>query len=325
MSALHVVLGAGPLGSAVARSLTDRGERVRLVSRTGRHPHPIEPGRPAEPLDDGIEIVAADVSTPEGAADAVRGASVVYQCTQPAYHRWVQEFPALQRGILDAAAATGADLVLADNLYAYGDHDGGLMVDDSLELAETRKGTVRLAMARDGLDAHRAGRLRVAVTRPSNYFGPGYALTGTTVFAKAAVGKPMQLLGRGDQPHSMSYVPDAGAAMAAIGTSDHGWGRVWITAIQPPLTQQEFAQRVWTIAGQVGVAKTTYIGPAMLRLAGLFSPTIREAIEMSYEYMRPFVASSAQFESAFGMAPTPLDDAIAQTLRAHAPASVTVG
>ena len=311
MNPLHVIIGAGPLGASVARSLLERGQRVRIVTRSG--------SRPLE----NVEALAADVRTAPGAVKAVAGASVVYQCAQPPYHRWAAEFPQLQKSILDVAATAGADLVLADNLYAYGDPEGEVMVESTPERATTTKGVVRRTMAQDALAAHAAGRLRVATTRPSNYFGPGYDLTGTTVFAKALLGKPMQFLIRGDQPHSFSFVPDAGAAMAAIGTSEHGWGQTWITSIQSPMTQQEFAERIWSAAGQTGTAKTSYVSEGLLRFAGLFSPAIRAAVEMTYEYDRPFIASSAAFEEAFGMHPTPLDEAITATLRAYAPERVT--
>ncbi|MGC1212288.1 MAG: FAD-dependent monooxygenase, partial [Micromonospora sp.] len=53
--ALHVIVGAGPVGTATARLLAERGERVRVVTRRGTGPeHPA------------VERVAAD------AADADR-------------------------------------------------------------------------------------------------------------------------------------------------------------------------------------------------------------------------------------------------------------
>lgn len=307
MSALHVVIGTGPLGAAVAHSLINRGQRVRVISRSGR------------PGPEGTEALAADVSTPDGATTAVAGASIVYQCAQPAYHRWAEEFPALQAAILDATASVGARLVLADNLYAYGDPEGAVIDENTPERATTKKGSVRRAMARDALAAHADGRLHVAITRPSNYFGPGYDQSGTAIFGTASRGKPMQFLGRGDQPRSVSFVPDAGAAMAAIGTSETGWGRIWITAMQPSMTQAEFGERVWRAAGQTGAPKFSYIGPGKLRLAAIFSPVVREVIEMEYEFDRPFVASAAAFESQFGMQATPLDEAIRATVQAYSP------
>ena len=48
---LHVVLGTGPLGLAVARYLVARGDRVLVVNRSGR----------AE-LPGSVEVLAADVT-----------------------------------------------------------------------------------------------------------------------------------------------------------------------------------------------------------------------------------------------------------------------
>ena len=115
MSDLHVVLGAtGAIGSAVVAELTARGHRVRAVSRGAafsRHD------------------VRANVTTREGALAACQGATVVYQCAQPKYDRWAEEFPGLIRTILSGVEAAGAKLVMADNLYVYGPVDGPMTED----------------------------------------------------------------------------------------------------------------------------------------------------------------------------------------------------
>ncbi len=110
---LHVVLGgSGGAGGAVVAELVRRGHRVRSVSRT-----------PAEAAGS-VEVVAADLADPAATAAAVGGASVVYQCVSPTYHRWPIEFPPIQANVIAAAEATGAKLVMADNLYMYGPSDG---------------------------------------------------------------------------------------------------------------------------------------------------------------------------------------------------------
>jgi nucleoside-diphosphate-sugar epimerase len=71
----HVVIGAGGgTGSAVVRELAGRGLRVRAVTPSGKGDVP-----------EGVEQVAADVDTPEGAPRACEGAAVVYHCAQPRY------------------------------------------------------------------------------------------------------------------------------------------------------------------------------------------------------------------------------------------------
>jgi uncharacterized protein YbjT (DUF2867 family) len=111
---LHVVFGTGQVGSALAAHLAGLGMAVRAVSRH----------RPAT-MAGGIDWRAADVTDPEAAADAAKGASAVYQCVNAPYTQWPERFPPLQRGLLAAAERTGALLVVLENLYGYGPTGAG--------------------------------------------------------------------------------------------------------------------------------------------------------------------------------------------------------
>ncbi len=306
MTDLHVVVGAGPLGRAVAHELSIAGKRVRVVSRS------------AHPAAGAIESVQADATRSDDLVVALAGATVVYQCAQPAYTRWAQEFLALQTAILDATAHAGADLVIADNLYMYGDPGGAVITEASPETPVSKKGSVRKAMADAALAAHHEGQLRVAISRPSDYFGPAHDQSSKAIFTAALRGKPMQFLGNLDAAHSLSYYPDAARAMATLGTTGNGWGSVWIPPVQPAVTQREFATRVWRLAGNDTAPRVTALGRRVIALAGLFVPAARELPEMAYEFERPFVVDSSRFERAFGAAPTPMDQAIQATLDHYA-------
>jgi uncharacterized protein YbjT (DUF2867 family) len=88
----RVVFGTGAIGLATFEALRRRGERVRLVNRSGTAPVP-----------DDIEILGGDASDP---AFATAAAQVVYQTLNPPYHQWVE----LQgRGASAGAAAQPAD------------------------------------------------------------------------------------------------------------------------------------------------------------------------------------------------------------------------
>lgn len=308
MSDLHIVIGAGPLGRSVAAALLESGQEVRVVTRRGDAALP------------GAASVAADVTDPAAAARALRGARVVYQCAQPDYHRWPQEFPALQAAVLDAAVGAGADLVIGDNLYGYGVPDGPITEDTPIA-PSTRKGRVRVAMAEAARAAHDSGRLRIAFVRPADYFGPGYQ-PGAQPFRAALGGKRMQFLGRADQPHSFCFIPDAGRAMALLGTTGRGWGSAWIPPTQPAIPQRELAARIWAAAGRAGEPRLQLAGATVLRLVGVFAPSAREVVEMLPEFERPYVVDSSRFEREFGTTATPLDDAIEATLASLRPERV---
>jgi uncharacterized protein YbjT (DUF2867 family) len=82
VSSDHVVLGAAAgTGSAVVGELATRGLPVRAVTRGGTADVP-----------DGVEQLAADVGTADGARRACEGAAVVYHCAQPGYTEWPELF-----------------------------------------------------------------------------------------------------------------------------------------------------------------------------------------------------------------------------------------
>ena len=106
MSDLHVILGTGAVGRAVAGELVRQGASVRLLNRSGAMPE-----APAE-----VELRGVDLYDPEAVRGATQGARVVYQCAQPPYNRWPEEFPPLQASIIE-----GLDLASAQALVAQRD------------------------------------------------------------------------------------------------------------------------------------------------------------------------------------------------------------
>jgi nucleoside-diphosphate-sugar epimerase len=304
MDDLHVVVGAsGGTGGALVRELARRGRRVRAVNRSGDAPVPA-----------GVERLAADVATPDGAKAAAAGAAVVYHCAQPRYTDWPAAFPPLTEAIAEGAAAAGAKLVLADNLYRYGPHDGPL-TEDLLAAATGPKGRVRADMADRLLASHREGRLRVAIGRASNYYGPGgrNSVTGDRLFQAAVAGRTVRWVGRLDQPHTLSYLEDVAAGLATLGEQDRADGQAWHLPAADPLTGRQFLELV--VAASGGRSRIATSSAAMIRLAGVFVPFIREVGEVLYEFQAPYLVDWSKFQGAFGpVTPTPHAEAVARTV-----------
>lgn len=300
--ALHVIFGTGPVGLATARALLKRNHHVRLVNRSGKADSP-----------EGAEVAVANALDDAQVRDAVRGASVVYSCAQPAYTRWPEDFPPLQRAILNAAADAGAKLVLADNLYMYGEVDG-LVHEDLPYKAATRKGKTRAAMAREALAAHDQGRVRVAIGRASDFYGPFVtdSTLGDRVFGPLVKGETAQLVGDIDQLHTYTFIGDFGEALAVLGEHDEADGQAWHVPNAPTRSTREIVTRAFELAGNV--PKMSSMGRFMMRLGGIFIPGARETVEMMYEFEKPFVVDSSKFERTFGLKATPLDEAILETI-----------
>jgi nucleoside-diphosphate-sugar epimerase len=300
----HVVLGAGGgTGSAVVSELARRGLPARAVTRSGKGDVP-----------EGVEQVAADVGTADGARQACEGAAVVYHCAQPPYTKWAELFPAMTAAIIDGAAVAGAKLVYADNLYVYGPPDGP-MTEETPHRAQGKKGRIRIKMADAILGAHADGRLRVAIGRSSDYYGPhGTASTvGENIMKPALRGKRARWLGSLDQPHTLNYLEDMARALVTLGERNAADGEVWHLPAAEPLTGRQFLELVFEEAGhppKVGAASRP-----MIRIGGLFNPLLRELNETLYQFERPFVSDASKFQAAFGpFEPTAHREAVSRTV-----------
>lgn len=300
---LHVVFGAGPLGRSVMERLAADGKKVRMVSRS----------QPSD-LPEGIEHTAADLMTGAGVDAAASGATVIYQCINPPYHRWPQEFPTMQRAIVAAAQKTGAVLVAAENLYAYGDTHGLPMTESMPYNAHTRKGMVRARITEELLSAHRDGSIRAVIGRASDFFGPFVlnSMMGERQFGFALAGKKASLVGNIDVPHSFTFIKDFGTALVRLGAERSSYGRAWHVPTAPPVTQRQFIETVFRLIDRPTMFST--MGRTMLTIGGLFIPAARESIEMLYEFERAFVMDSSDYEQTFGVSATPLEQALQETI-----------
>jgi len=302
MNELHVVFGTGALGQHTARELARLGKTVRMVNRSGKLAE-----APA-----GVEVVAGDAYDAEKNIELTKGAAAIYQCAQPHYYEWTEKFPPLQRAILEAGAKNGAKFIVGDNLYMYGDPQGKPLREDAPIRPHTRKGKTRAVMAQEVLYAHKTGKIRAAIGRASDFFGPGYDVFADLVIRPALAGKAVNVLGRTDQPHTMTYVPDFGKLLATLGTREEALGQVWFAPSAPAVTQAELVRLLEAEVGRP--LKTMAAGALMTRILGLFNKEMAEMTEMMYEWDAPFVMDSSKAEKAFGLQATPLDVALRETV-----------
>ena len=305
MSELHVVLGTGAIGRAIAEELVRRGKTVRMVNRSG-----VMAEVPV-----GVEVVATDLYDPANVRDATREAAVVYQSAQPRYYEWPEKFPPLQQSIIDGLTGGVAKLVIVENLYMYGETDGKPITEDKPHNAHTRKGCVRTQLSEAALRAHQEGKLRVTIGRGSDYFGPWGtdSSMGELVFYPLLKGKAGQVGGSMKMPHTHTYIPDFGKALVILGENDETDGQAWhVTNDMPEITQGELVRM---FAEEAGVEpKVQVVGTVMMALAGLFIPEAKELVEMMYEFKKPFIVDSSKFERTFGMQATPMRKAIKETV-----------
>jgi nucleoside-diphosphate-sugar epimerase len=288
----HVVLGAGPVGRAIVQSLVSRQIDVTVVSRSGT-------GVP------GARSIAASVLDTDRLKEIVAGADAVYQASQPEYHRWPEEFPAMQDSIVRAVRDSGAVLVAVENLYGYGPVKGPM--SESLPLVATgRKGKVRSDMWRALETESKAGRLKVTVGRASDFFGP-YAegsAVGDRFFLPLIAGKKAEVMGNPDALHSYTYVKDFGEALVRLALDERSLGRAWHVPNAPAVSNRKFLETAAAIAGgsllTVLIASLKNAVVSKAAVTGNDNQGLVEVLgkELFSTYILPFEISSVLFIAA---------------------------
>ena len=299
----HVVFGTGPAGRAVAAALVDHGVRVRMVNRSGTAAIA------------GIETVGGDATDPDFTRHVAADADTVYFCLNaPHYHRWADEFPPLQRAVLDAAKSADAKLVVLENLYMYGPTSGPLR-ETTPNNPTSAKSRTRAAMSAQLLDAHQRGEIRVVIGRASDFVGPGVrdSALGEFVFQPALAGKRAQTMGRPDTQHTYSYVPDVGRNLMLLGSRDDAYGQVWHLPNPETRTTRNIIIDVYAAAGRRRTDVNTLKRP-MLRALGLFNRNVGELLHTYYQFNAPFIVDDTAFRHAFGGHTTHWDDIVASTV-----------
>lgn len=301
-SELHVIFGTGPLGQAVMHELLTRNVRIRMVNRSGKAAVPKS-----------VEVIAADAYESQSTRAVTQGATVVYQCAQPAYTQWQTLFPKLQSSIIQGVAASGAKLIVGDNLYMYGSVKG-LLREDLPNTAKTQKGRTRAQMAEALIEAHQQGIVRVAIGRSSDFYGPGVidSVMGDRVFPAILAGKTASAVGNLDLPHTYTFIDDFGKALVILGEQEKALGQIWHVPNAETITTREFLTLAFEAAGHL--PKMSGMGKFMMRLGGIFIPGARETVEMMYEFEQPFVVDHSKYVRVFGNHATSMDKGIQRTL-----------
>ena len=301
-SDLHVILGTGPMGTAVARELIQRGKRnIRMVNRSGKAPRDLAT----------VEVVKGDTFSAESVRTLTKGAQVVYQCAQPEYTEWLTKFPPMQAAIVDGVAHNNAKLIVTENLYMYGDVDVP-MREDLPYAAHTKKGQVRAQLSQSLLEAYKAGKLRVAMARGSDFFGPNDSVSGAQQYYPALTGKAINAIGNLDALHTYTFTEDFAKTLVILGEHDEALGQAWHAPNAPTVTSREYLSLIFKAVSKP--IKLNAANKMMLRALGLFVPNVREVVEMYYEFAKPFVVDHSKFVKAFGNHATSLEEAVARTV-----------
>jgi nucleoside-diphosphate-sugar epimerase len=307
---LHIVFGAGQIGTPLARLLHERGREVRIVRRSGGGP-------------EGVPVLHGDAGDTTFTTEATRGASVVYHCMNPAYDAkvWARELPRILDSLIAAAGRAGARLVVLDNLYALGRPSGKPLSEDSPVAPASRKGEIRARVSERLFEADRRGQVHAVGGRASDFYGPGGTATyfGDAFWPNALKDGVAQVFANPDTPHTYHYTHDVAAGLASLAEApDDVTGRWWMLPAAPADSTRAMIARLGRALGRD--LRIRRLPKVVLSLASPFVPILRELAEMGYQWDEPFVVDDRRFRERFGATPVSPETGARETVawaRAH--------
>ena len=310
-----LVLGAtGSFGGALALELLARGWKVRaLVRDASRLAKLGTQGR-------AIEAVIGDALQAEDVARAARDCAVLVHGVNYPYPQWVPNMERVTTHALRAARQVGALLVFPGNVYGFGLQDSAPLDENAGMRPNSEKGKLRVKLETAIKAATMDGKCRALIVRAGDYFGPtvrnGYV---DRIFGHAAIGKPIQVLGKLDIAHQWAYVPDLARLSADLIERPMRLAAFevvhWRGTVADP--QRAFLQAIALAAGKPSLGLSVLPWPLVWLLAR-FSPLMREVYEMRYLFDRAIVIDDPRRRVLVpDFVATPLDTAIGATLASY--------
>ena len=301
---MQTILGStGTIGNVLAKSLTQYTDKIRLVSRNPKK------------INEGDELVSANLFSADETMKAVEGSDVVYLTVGLKYdiNVWRTQWPKLMKNILEACKINNSKFVFFDNIYIYGKVDGWI-TEDSPVKPDSEKGKVRAELHKMIMNEVEQGNLKAIIARAADFYGPDTPLgfVNILVFDNYKKGKKAQWMIDVNKKHTFTYTPDAGNATAILGNTESAYNQVWhLPTNKNVLTGREFIELA---AKAFGVKpEYTVLKKWMLSMVGLFIKEIKENNEMLYQNNSDYLFDSTKFEKAFNYQPISYEEGINST------------
>ncbi len=256
---INLVTGAsGLLGSHVVEQLRRRGRRVRALVRPTTDTTWLRT--------QGVEFAEGDITDRASLERACAGVKVVYHVAARVgdWGPW-REFQEITidgtQNVIDAAAGAGVERMLhISSISVYGHVDGkGLVLDESAPLGRClNKWSYysRAKVAAEALvwEAHRSGRLKVSIIRPSWLYGPRDRATLSRMITAIRRGKT-KLIGDGSNRLNLVHAGNAAEAAIMAAESDKGIGQAYNASNDGEITQAGYFNAIARAIGEPPIGK----------------------------------------------------------------------
>lgn len=301
---MQTILGStGVIGRELAKALPEFTKNIRLVSRSPKK------------VNDGDELVKANLLNAEEVNSAVEGSEVVYLTAGLQYdvNVWRKDWPVVMKNVIDACKKNNSKFVFFDNVYSYGKVNGW-MTEETPAKPDSEKGKVRARLNEMIMNEVKQGNLKAIIAKAADFYGPDTPLSfvNIMVFENFKKGKKAQWMLDIYKKHSFTYTPDAGKGTAILGNTDSAYNQIWhLPTNKNVLTGKEFIELA---AKAMGVKpEFMVVKKWMLSMLGLFNKVIKENDEMLYQNYSDYLFDSTKFERTFNYKPVSYEEGIINT------------
>jgi nucleoside-diphosphate-sugar epimerase len=299
---------AGAIGRTIADELHRRAIPYRVVGRDRRR---LEADFASDPL---AEIVTWNPHDPASVRAAAAGVETIIYLVGVPYDHFELHPELMEKTLRGAIDAGVSQLLLIGTVYPYGVPQASRVTEQHPRNPHTFKGQMRKRQEDILLQAHAEGRIRGAVLRLPDFYGPNVENSFLhRLFLAAANGGTADLIGPIDTEHEFVYVPDVGPVVLDLAGRPEAWGTWWNFAGAGAISQQQVIEQVTRLNGKA--LRKRVAGKLSLRLIGLFKPFMRELVEMHYLQTTPVLMDDTALRHLLGgLRKTPYSEGIRLTL-----------
>lgn len=257
---MNLVTGAtGLLGSHIVEQLRRRKRPTRVLVRPDSDTRWLST--------QGVEFVQGDLTDVESLRRACEGVKVLYHSAARVgdWGPW-EEFVRITidgtARLIDAAAEAGVErFIHISSISAYGHPDGeGLVLDETAPLGRDLHRWSYYSRAKVEAEnriwaAHRAGRIRATVIRPSWLYGPRDRASMGRLVDAIRTGRA-KLIGGGDNRLNVVYAGNVAEGCIAAADADRAIGEAYNCSNDGVLTQRQYLNMIAAAIGAPPVTKS---------------------------------------------------------------------
>lgn len=287
-----VVGASGGIGYALVCELVSKGIQVIAFSR-GK-----EKLASLFQHQKNVTIFAGDALNEREISEAAQGVDIIFHAVSFPYQEWHHKHLKCLNSMIEVAKQQQAKIALVDNIYAYGRQTTHKVTEEANKEPHTKKGKIRLAMENTLKDS---GVPSLIVHMPDLY-GPNAENTILYETLKSVVHhKKANFVGNMRVEREFIYTFDGAKAMVELALRPDAYNQNWNIPATHPITGKNLMVLVSQITGYQKDVRT--ISKGMIRFIGIFSPFMKEMVEMMYLTEKPVLLSGAKYEQEIGTLP----------------------